>query len=216
MTSDNPHIRQAACIWLLAVVKKCGKHQAVQEKLKDVQAAFMSLLSEKDGELEAASEVQTSSTIICNTVNHSRHVSLSWYDNFANFAFYLKSYICLFEICWRVTLPWLKFIMTNTFQTPIVSHPQCGVKNIVFNCDYTNEFCMFMCIISRWLDNMNVIPSRSLIVPNVWLCFITELIQDIASKGLGVVYENCTKEQKDEMVAELVQTLMTGKRWDIY
>ena len=40
----------------------------------------------------------------------------------------------------------------------------------------------------------------------------SEMTQDIASKGLGVVYENCSKEQKDELVQILIDTLMTGKR----
>ena len=34
----------------------------------------------------------------------------------------------------------------------------------------------------------------------------------MASKGLGVVYEKCSKEQKDELVSILVETLTTGKR----
>ena len=37
----------------------------------------------------------------------------------------------------------------------------------------------------------------------------------MASKGLGLVYEKCTKEQKDELVSILVETLTTGKRFDI-
>ena len=40
----------------------------------------------------------------------------------------------------------------------------------------------------------------------------TEITQDMASKGLGVVYEKCSKEQKDELVSILVETLTTGKR----
>ena len=40
----------------------------------------------------------------------------------------------------------------------------------------------------------------------------SELTQDIASKGLGMVYEFCTQEQKDMLVADLVDKLMTGKR----
>ncbi len=34
----------------------------------------------------------------------------------------------------------------------------------------------------------------------------------MASKGLSVVYEKCSKEQKDELVSILVETLTTGKR----
>ena len=34
----------------------------------------------------------------------------------------------------------------------------------------------------------------------------------MASKGLGQGYEICTAEQKDVLVSELVDTLLTGKR----
>ncbi|XP_074640240.1 proteasome adapter and scaffold protein ECM29-like [Tubulanus polymorphus] len=87
MSSPNPHIRQAACIWLLTLVKRCGSCPGVRSKLVNIQAAFMNLLTESN-----------------------------------------------------------------------------------------------------------------------------ELTQDIASKGLGLVYENCSKEQKNELVSVLVDTLMVGKR----
>ncbi|XP_053393707.1 proteasome adapter and scaffold protein ECM29-like [Mercenaria mercenaria] len=85
--SSNPHVRQASSIWLLALVKKCGSHPAIQARLTSLQSAFMQLLSEID-----------------------------------------------------------------------------------------------------------------------------ELTQDISSKGLGLVYEICSTEQKDVLVSKLVETLMTGKR----
>ena len=34
----------------------------------------------------------------------------------------------------------------------------------------------------------------------------------MASKGLGQGYEICTAEEKDVLVSELVDTLLTGKR----
>ena len=37
------------------------------------------------------------------------------------------------------------------------------------------------------------------------------MTQDIASKGLGVVYENCSSDQKKELVSVLVETLTTGR-----
>jgi len=45
----NPHIRQAACVWLLAVVSKCSHYSEVQSRIMDLQDAFISLLSESDG-----------------------------------------------------------------------------------------------------------------------------------------------------------------------
>lgn len=85
--SQNHHVRQASCIWLLSLVKHCGHHDALQKRLPDIQAAFMQLLSEND-----------------------------------------------------------------------------------------------------------------------------EVTQDFTSKGLALVYENCSAEQKNILVQELVETLMTGKR----
>ncbi|KAH9523696.1 hypothetical protein Btru_040672 [Bulinus truncatus] len=38
-----------------------------------------------------------------------------------------------------------------------------------------------------------------------------EITQDLASKGLGQIMEVCTPAQKDVLVSELVETLMTGK-----
>ena len=40
--------------------------------------------------------------------------------------------------------------------------------------------------------------------------FVVEITQDIASKGLGVVYEKCSAEQKQVLVTSLVDTLSTG------
>jgi proteasome component ECM29 len=47
--SPNPHIRQAACIWLVALVQQCGTHPAVNCKLMQAQSAFMAMLGENDG-----------------------------------------------------------------------------------------------------------------------------------------------------------------------
>ncbi|XP_061192483.1 proteasome adapter and scaffold protein ECM29-like [Saccostrea echinata] len=48
IVSSNPHLRQAACIWLLTLVKKCGQHTVVQNKLSNIQSAFMGMLTEND------------------------------------------------------------------------------------------------------------------------------------------------------------------------
>ncbi|KAM4809917.1 proteasome adapter and scaffold protein ECM29 [Rhinophrynus dorsalis] len=48
VVSINPHVRQAACIWLLSLVKKLNGHQEIKSKLKEVQSAFISVLSEND------------------------------------------------------------------------------------------------------------------------------------------------------------------------
>lgn len=42
-------MRQAACVWLLAVVSKCSRYHDVQTRIMDLQDAFILLLSESDG-----------------------------------------------------------------------------------------------------------------------------------------------------------------------
>lgn len=47
----------------------------------------------------------------------------------------------------------------------------------------------------------------------LFLFFISsELSQDVASKGLGLVYEMGGERDQQELVSTLVETLMTGKR----
>ncbi|KAM3848880.1 proteasome adapter and scaffold protein ECM29 isoform 2-T2 [Vipera latastei] len=46
--SPNPHIRQASCIWLLSLVKKLSAHKEIKSHLKDIQTAFVSILSDGD------------------------------------------------------------------------------------------------------------------------------------------------------------------------
>uniref|UniRef100_A0A8C4NDS0 Ecm29 proteasome adaptor and scaffold n=1 Tax=Eptatretus burgeri TaxID=7764 RepID=A0A8C4NDS0_EPTBU len=48
IVSQNPHVRQAACIWLLTLVKQLGDHDSVQSRLQDIQKAFIMMLSETD------------------------------------------------------------------------------------------------------------------------------------------------------------------------
>uniref|UniRef100_A0AAZ3NR18 Ecm29 proteasome adaptor and scaffold n=1 Tax=Oncorhynchus tshawytscha TaxID=74940 RepID=A0AAZ3NR18_ONCTS len=46
--SQNPHVRQAACIWLLSLVKKLHQHKEIRSHLKEIQTAFISILSDPD------------------------------------------------------------------------------------------------------------------------------------------------------------------------
>ncbi|XP_062985256.1 proteasome adapter and scaffold protein ECM29 isoform X2 [Elgaria multicarinata webbii] len=48
IVSPNPHIRQASCIWLLSLVKKLSTHKEIKSHLKEIQTAFVSILSESD------------------------------------------------------------------------------------------------------------------------------------------------------------------------
>ena len=44
--------------------------------------------------------------------------------------------------------------------------------------------------------------------------FYSELSQDVSSKGLGLVYEMGGEADQQKLVSTLVETLMTGKRWE--
>lgn len=46
--SQNPHVRQAACIWLLSLVKKLSQHKEITCHLKEIQVAFIAILSDPD------------------------------------------------------------------------------------------------------------------------------------------------------------------------
>uniref|UniRef100_A0AAY4AG20 Ecm29 proteasome adaptor and scaffold n=1 Tax=Denticeps clupeoides TaxID=299321 RepID=A0AAY4AG20_9TELE len=48
VVSQNPHVRQAACIWLLSLVKKLSQHKEIRSHLKEIQTAFISVLSDPD------------------------------------------------------------------------------------------------------------------------------------------------------------------------
>lgn len=46
--SPMAHVRQAGVIWLVCLVKFSGDHFAVQDRIKDVQTAFVNSLSDND------------------------------------------------------------------------------------------------------------------------------------------------------------------------
>ena len=48
MNSDVAHVRKAACIWLIVILKHASKHTVVQEMMGKMQQAFLSMLSETD------------------------------------------------------------------------------------------------------------------------------------------------------------------------
>ena len=48
ITSDVAHVRKAASIWLLVLLKHSSKHSAVQEMMAEIQQAFSAMLSESD------------------------------------------------------------------------------------------------------------------------------------------------------------------------
>lgn len=57
--------------------------------------------------------------------------------------------------------------------------------------------------------------ERLLRVQRAFMSLLAEggdLVQDVASKGLGLVFECCTAEQQNQISAELVGSLTTDRR----
>jgi proteasome component ECM29 len=48
ISNDIAHVRKAACIWLLVLLKHSSQHSAVQEMMAEIQQAFSVMLSEND------------------------------------------------------------------------------------------------------------------------------------------------------------------------
>ena len=48
ITSAVAHVRKAACIWLLVLLKHSRKHSSVQDMMAEIQKAFSTMLSEND------------------------------------------------------------------------------------------------------------------------------------------------------------------------
>ncbi|XP_066988430.1 proteasome adapter and scaffold protein ECM29 [Macrobrachium rosenbergii] len=75
--------------------------------------------------------------------------------------------------------------------------------------------CIWLLALLKRCRNKGVIQKR---LPRIQSAFMNllgdsnDLVQDAASKGLGVVYECCSEATRQSMVEGLVQTLTEGKR----
>lgn len=49
--NTNPNSRQASSIWLLAIVKSCGKREPISKRLDTLQNTFLGFLAENNGNL---------------------------------------------------------------------------------------------------------------------------------------------------------------------
>lgn len=72
-------------------------------------------------------------------------------------------------------------------------------------------------VVRLFITTLQHIECSTLYLPilhsSLLLFFGSELSQDAASKGLGLVYEMGGEGDQQELVSTLVETLMTGKRW---
>ncbi|CAG5117500.1 unnamed protein product, partial [Candidula unifasciata] len=75
--------------------------------------------------------------------------------------------------------------------------------------------CVWLLTLMRQAGHHRAVQESLLDIQRAFMMMLSEndeITQDLASKGLGQVIEVCTPEQKDKLVSELVETLMTGKR----
>ncbi|KAI8774268.1 proteasome-associated protein ECM29 [Biomphalaria glabrata] len=74
--------------------------------------------------------------------------------------------------------------------------------------------CVWLLTLIRQAGHHKALQSSLLDIQRAFMRMLSEndeITQDLASKGLGQVMEVCTPEQKNVLVSELVETLMTGK-----
>ncbi|XP_059151870.1 proteasome adapter and scaffold protein ECM29-like [Physella acuta] len=74
--------------------------------------------------------------------------------------------------------------------------------------------CVWLLTLIRQAGHHEAIQSALVDIQRGFMRMLSEndeITQDLASKGLGHTMDICTPEQKDTLVSELVETLMTGK-----
>jgi len=75
--------------------------------------------------------------------------------------------------------------------------------------------CIFLLAILQHGQKHNVVKGRLAEIQGAFMGLLgdaNDLVQDAASKGLGIVYEACSEEQRDAMVDNLLKTLLEGQR----
>lgn len=75
--------------------------------------------------------------------------------------------------------------------------------------------CIWLLALVKHATQQEVVKTNLLRIQAAFMGLLgdnNDLVQDAASKGLGLVYENCSDEQRDKMVGSLLTTLMDGQR----
>lgn len=75
-------------------------------------------------------------------------------------------------------------------------------------CVQHNCVCNVVILIEPYFWNLCTVSLEFCLVKS-----LAELSQDVASKGLGLIYELGSEQDQQELVTTLVDTLMTGKRY---
>ena len=169
--SQNPHVRQAACVWLLSLVKKLSQHKEIKVGL-------------------------------AHGLEGRRRARLRrWKDglkclSFKSIALSLSPSQCHLKEIQSAFISILSDPDGEAPSTPSTSaHPSLPV---ISSCVRTPPTCVEPYLLLSFSRSFR--PSSA------------DLSQDVASKGLGLVYEMGEEGDQQELVSTLVETLMTGKR----
>jgi len=75
--------------------------------------------------------------------------------------------------------------------------------------------CLWLLAIVRHCLTQAVVQSKLLKIQAAFMGLLgdnNDLVQDAASKGIGVVYDSCTEDQRQDMVSNLLDTLLGKKK----
>ena len=75
--------------------------------------------------------------------------------------------------------------------------------------------CLWLLALTKHGKHIKSVQDRMLLIQSSFMYLLgdaNDLVQDAASKGLGLVYDSCSEEQQDKMVKNLLGTLMEGNR----
>lgn len=91
----------------------------------------------------------------------------------------------------------------------------CGKYILSTHPNVKQSSCLWLLALLKHGENLQVVRDRLLDIQSAFMTVLgdnNEMIQDAASKGLGLVYDCSSEDQKEKMVAGLLQTLTEGKR----
>ena len=75
--------------------------------------------------------------------------------------------------------------------------------------------CIWLLALVKQAKDHPLVKSNLMKIQSAFMGLLgdsNDLVQDAASKGLGLVYENCSEDLRDKMVQSLLSTLMEGQK----
>ena len=108
------------------------------------------------------------------------------------------------EVTGESELAWLLAQLTD--KLTLSSHPNIKQAS-----------CLWLLAVVRHCISQPQVRDKLLRIQGAFMGLLgdsNDLVQDAASKGIGVVYESCSEEQREQMVASLLDTLL-GRRQEV-